>query len=83
IQDDVVQTESKLPMLRTIPWLGTLFRSTTVTHTKRNLMLLLRPPVVLDGAGRAWISGKKSSDIRVIDGRRSPEGRGSILPVGD
>ncbi|MBH9332810.1 GspD family T2SS secretin variant XcpQ [Pseudomonas aeruginosa] len=80
IQDDVVQAESKVPLLGDIPWLGKLFRSTKDTHTKRNLMVFLRPTVVLDGAGLAAISGKKYSDIRVLDGRRSPEGRGSILP---
>ncbi|MBG7048779.1 GspD family T2SS secretin variant XcpQ [Pseudomonas aeruginosa] len=80
IQDDVVQAESKVPLLGDIPWLGKLFRSTKATHTKRNLMVFLRPTVVLDGAGLAAISGKKYSDIRVLDGRRSPEGRGSILP---
>ncbi len=80
IQDDVVQAESKVPLLGDIPWLGKLFRSTKDTHTKRNLMAFLRPTVVLDGAGLAAISGKKYSDIRVLDGRRSPEGRGSILP---
>lgn len=80
IQDDVVQAESKVPLLGDIPWLGKPFRSTKDTHTKRNLMVFLRPTVVLDGAGLAAISGKKYSDIRVLDGRRSPEGRGSILP---
>ncbi|MGE1388675.1 GspD family T2SS secretin variant XcpQ [Pseudomonas aeruginosa] len=80
IQDDVVQAESKVPLLGDIPWLGKLFRSTKDTHTKRNLMVFLRPTVVLDGAGLAAISRKKYSDIRVLDGRRSPEGRGSILP---
>ncbi len=80
IQDDVVQAESKVPLLGDIPWLGKLFRSTKDTHTKRNLMVFLRPTVVLDGAGLAAISGKKYSDIHVLDGRRSPEGRGSILP---
>ncbi|HBO8477833.1 TPA: GspD family T2SS secretin variant XcpQ [Pseudomonas aeruginosa] len=80
IQDDVVQAESKVPLLGDIPWLGKLFRSTKDTHTKRNLMVFLRPTVVLDGAGLAAISGKKYSDIRALDGRRSPEGRGSILP---
>lgn len=80
IQDDVVQAESKVPLLGDIPWLGKLFRSTKDTHTKRNLMVFLRPTVVLDGAGLAAISGKKYRDIRVLDGRRSPEGRGSILP---
>ena len=81
IQDDVSQAESKVPLLGDIPFLGRLFRSTKDTHTKRNLMVFLRPTVVRDSAGLAALSGKKYSDIRVIDGTRGPEGRPSILPT--
>ncbi|MCO3983158.1 type II secretion system protein GspD, partial [Pseudomonas aeruginosa] len=81
IQDDVSQAESKVPLLGDIPLLGRLFRSTKDTHTKRNLMVFLRPTVVRDSAGLAALSGKKYSDIRVIDGTRGPEGRPSILPT--
>lgn len=68
-------------LLGDIPFLGRLFRSTKDTHTKRNLMVFLRPTVVRDSAGLAALSGKKYSDIRVIDGTRGPEGRPSILPT--
>ncbi|MGV8321456.1 type II secretion system protein GspD, partial [Pseudomonas aeruginosa] len=75
IQDDVSQAESKVPLLGDIPLLGRLFRSTKDTHTKRNLMVFLRPTVVRDSAGLAALSGKKYSDIRVIDGTLGREGR--------
>lgn len=72
IQDDVsCRVEGSL--LGDIPLLGRLFRSTKDTHTKRNLMVFLRPTVVRDSAGLAALSGKKYSDIRVIDGTRGPE----------
>ncbi|CAD5109755.1 type II secretion system secretin GspD [Zestomonas carbonaria] len=78
IQDDVTQTDSKIPLLGDIPWLGRLFRSTRDTHIKRNLMVFLRPSIVRDGAGLAALSGKKYSDIRVLGGTdRGP----SILPA--
>nr|WP_309109566.1 type II secretion system secretin GspD [Pseudomonas sp. Q2-TVG4-2] len=78
IQDDVTRTESKVPLLGDIPWLGALFRSTQETHVKRNLMVFLRPTVIRDRAGLAALSGKKYSDIRVIEtGSDSP----SILPA--
>lgn len=78
IQDDVTQTNSKVPLLGDIPLLGALFRSTQESHVKRNLMVFLRPTVIRDRAGLAALSGKKYSDIRVIEtGSDSP----SILPA--
>lgn len=79
IQDDVTQTDSKVPLLGDIPWLGRLFRSTKDTHIKRNLMVFLRPTVIRDAAGLAALSGKKYSDIRVLGDVRS-DYRPGILP---
>ncbi|MCY1499807.1 Type II secretion system protein D [compost metagenome] len=79
IQDDVTQTDSKIPLLGDIPVLGRLFRSTKDTHIKRNLMVFLRPSIVRDGAGLAALSGKKYSDIRVLGGQ--DDKRPSILPA--
>jgi general secretion pathway protein D len=79
IQDDITQTDSKVPLLGDIPILGRLFRSTKDTHVKRNLMVFLRPTVVRDRAGIAALSGKKYNDIRIV-GEHDKEGRPSILP---
>lgn len=48
IRDQIVETESKVPLLGDIPLLGWLFRSTQETHEKRNLMVFLKPTIVLD-----------------------------------
>lgn len=66
IQDDVTQSESSVPLLGDIPLLGALFRSSKEVHTKRNLMVFLRPTIVRDSAGMAALTGKKYSDIRVL-----------------
>lgn len=85
IQDDVTRNNSKVPLLGDIPLLGHLFRSSKSTHVKRNLMVFLRPTVVLNAAGLAALSGKKYSDIRVlggVQGERShllPEERGQLF----
>ncbi|MDH4569463.1 type II secretion system protein GspD [Pseudomonas sp. BN414] len=79
IQDDITQTDSKVPLLGDIPILGRLFRSTRDTHVKRNLMVFLRPTVVRDRAGLAALSGKKYNDIRIV-GDHDKEGRPAILP---
>ncbi|WP_312442655.1 MULTISPECIES: type II secretion system secretin GspD [Stutzerimonas] len=77
IQDDVTRTNAKVPLLGDIPFLGALFRSTQETHVKRNLMVFLRPTVIRDRAGLAALSGKKYSDIRVIE---TDSASPSILP---
>ncbi|WP_263144233.1 type II secretion system secretin GspD [Pseudomonas sp. RIT-PI-AD] len=79
IQDDVTQSDSKVPLLGDIPFLGRLFRSTKNGHVKRNLMVFLRPTVVRDGAGLAALSGKKYSDIRVL-GDQPTERQRNLLP---
>lgn len=78
IQDDVTRTASKVPLLGDIPLLGALFRSTQESHVKRNLMVFLRPTVIRDRAGLAALSGKKYSDIRVIETESDSP---SILPA--
>ncbi len=79
IQDDVTQSESKVPLLGDIPLLGALFRSTKDVHTKRNLMVFLRPTIIRDATGLAALSGKKYSDIRIL-GAAGQEQIPSILP---
>lgn len=79
IQDDVTEAISKVPLLGDMPLIGGLFRSTSQAHTKRNLMVFLRPTVVRDGAGLAALSGKKYSDIRILGDGGEP-GSPSILP---
>jgi general secretion pathway protein D len=46
IQDDVTESVKKVPLLGDIPLLGALFRYTSSTHNKRNLMVFLRPTVL-------------------------------------
>lgn len=80
IQDDVTEAVSKVPLLGDIPLIGGLFRSTSQAHTKRNLMVFLRPTIVRDGAGLAALSGKKYGDIRILGNGGDKDGRPSILP---
>jgi general secretion pathway protein D len=48
IEDKFVQTQSKVPVLGDIPFLGALFRSESRTKTRTNLMVFLRPVVMRD-----------------------------------
>ncbi|MCP5207100.1 MAG: type II secretion system secretin GspD [Hahellaceae bacterium] len=46
IADDQRLSESKVPLLGDIPYLGVLFKSTSMKKTKRNLLVFLRPTIL-------------------------------------
>ena len=57
IDDNLQDSEDKVPFLGDIPWLGTLFRYHNRTHGKTNLMVFLRPTVIR--------SNEQNSDVAV------------------
>lgn len=46
ITDNVTMSESKVPLLGDIPWIGRLFRSEKASVTKQNLVVFLRPTIL-------------------------------------
>ncbi len=48
MQDDYQVSNSKVPLLGDIPWIGQLFRSETKQRQKTNLMVFLRPVIISD-----------------------------------
>ncbi len=64
IQDDVTHGRSSVPLLGSIPGLGRLFSSTRDTRVKRNLMVFLRPTVILGQSAAGDISTRKYLDLR-------------------
>jgi general secretion pathway protein D len=63
ISDDIVETESKVPLLGDIPLLGWLFKSKSTKHVKRNLMVFLRPTIVLDKQKATLLTEEKYNGI--------------------
>ncbi|MCG8612857.1 MAG: type II secretion system secretin GspD, partial [Pseudomonadales bacterium] len=59
IQDDHKTAVSKVPLLGDIPWLGALFRSTSVTKTKTNLLVFLKPTILRDKEDSQKIADEK------------------------
>ncbi|WP_432460321.1 type II secretion system secretin GspD [Agarivorans sp. QJM3NY_25] len=64
LDDQIEESESKVPLLGDIPILGHLFRSTNSKKTKRNLMIFIRPTIIRDAATMQNISSRKYSQIR-------------------
>ena len=67
ISDDIVETESKVPLLGDIPLLGWLFKSKSTQHVKRNLMVFLRPTIVLDKQKATTLTQDKYNGIWEFD----------------
>lgn len=74
IDEDVQESESKVPLLGDIPLLGHLFKSTSVTKQKRNLMVFIKATIVRDGSAISGISKQKYNYIRAEQLKRDEEG---------
>jgi general secretion pathway protein D len=90
IDEDVQESISKVPLLGDIPLLGHLFKSTTVSKRKRNLMVFIRPTIIRDGITSNKISLQKYNYIRAEQLKRQSEGvplmpftEGPSLPAWD
>jgi general secretion pathway protein D len=64
IQDELRETEQRVPGLGDIPILGWLFRSSRTTKVKTNLMVFLHPVILKDAAISANYTADKYNFIR-------------------
>ncbi|KPH56734.1 general secretion pathway protein GspD [Pseudoalteromonas porphyrae] len=64
IDEDVQESVSKVPLLGDIPILGHLFRSTSTSKRKRNLIIFIRPTIIRDGIKMNKLSHSKYNFIR-------------------
>jgi general secretion pathway protein D len=74
IDEDVQESVSKVPLLGDIPILGHLFKSTSTSVRKRNLMVFIRPTIIRDGVTMNEISHKKYQYIRAEQLKRQSQG---------
>ncbi|GAA0854912.1 type II secretion system secretin GspD [Aliiglaciecola litoralis] len=82
IDEEVQESVSKVPLLGDIPFFGNLFKSTTTSKRKRNLMVFIRPTIVRDGVTMNKISHKKYNFIRAQQLKRQAEGI-ALMPLTD
>lgn len=74
IDEQVQESESKVPLLGDIPFIGRLFRSTSNTVSKRNLMVFIRPTIIRDDHTLTEISGRKYGYMRARQLDRAEHG---------
>ncbi len=80
IQDDVKKSVAKVPLLGDIPVLGYLFRASSSSKVKRNLLVFLRPTLLRDTASTAELSARHYENIRSLQVNVSKNGKLSRLP---
>ncbi len=64
IDERALESESKVPLLGDIPYLGQLFRSTSSQVEKKNLMVFIKPTIIRDGMTADGITQRKYNFIR-------------------
>ena len=62
-EDDLQESISRVPILGSIPILGRLFSSSAESRVQRNLMVFLRPTILIDSADVSTLSGEKYNYI--------------------
>ncbi len=77
IQDQLVQSEQRVPILGSIPLLGALFRSTSAQKTKTNLMFFIRPTILRDDQQAAFATNAKYNFMRELQLGSGPD---RVLP---
>ncbi len=63
IADDIRNSVSKVPLLGDIPYLGSLFSSSEIKKSKRNLMVFLRPTILRDKEQSRIVSESLYNDL--------------------
>jgi general secretion pathway protein D len=64
IDDQITDTESGVPFLRSIPIIGSLFQYRSVNKTKRNLMLFIRPSILRKESDGDYYTRRKYDAVR-------------------
>jgi len=82
IDNDVQESEQKIPLLGDIPWLGRLFSSTATSKRKTNLMVFIRPSIITDTSEINSVSSKKYNYMRALQMDRKMRGI-ALMPLTD
>ena len=79
ITDEAQESESRVPILGSIPIIGELFKTRSGSKDKRNLMVFIRPTILRDGAKAAFETNAKYNVLREQQLARK-NGKVNLLP---
>ncbi|MFM0645496.1 type II secretion system secretin GspD [Paraburkholderia bryophila] len=75
MQDNYQVSNSKVPLLGDIPWIGQLFRSEQKTRNKTNLMVFLRPVIINDRSTAQAVTSNRYDYIQGVQGAYKSDNR--------
>lgn len=81
VDDQVTESDQKVPLLGDIPIMGNLFKSRSSSVTKRSLMVFIRPVIIRDRNTSAFQTNSKYRFIRDVQLGESEDG--SVLMMKD
>lgn len=64
IQDQITDSKSGVPLLSSIPFIGSLFQYRSVSKTKQNLMLFIRPSILRKRTDGDYYTRRKYDAVR-------------------
>lgn len=64
IRDELQETENKVPLLGDLPGIGRLFKSTSTSTVKRNLMVFIHPTILRDSQSGSAASRDRYENIQ-------------------
>lgn len=82
LEDQLRESDQRVPFLGSIPFVGALFRARTTDKVKTNLMVFIRPKILRDSAQAALETDAKYNYIRNVQqqGRGGEGGNVAIMP---
>ena len=83
IKDSIRTQQSGVPLLRSIPYVGALFRWNKESRTKTNLMVFLRPTIVRSREDIRQISDKRYNALHNLSQSASKDSNSLLLPSSD
>ncbi|MDH5424544.1 MAG: type II secretion system secretin GspD [Gammaproteobacteria bacterium] len=78
VQDRVLDSFDRVPVLGDIPLLGRLFQSQTSSKVKQNLMVFMRPSILRDLASSSRVTNRKYNYMRAQQLESGQKGYGLI-----
>lgn len=81
MSDDTSNSSSKVPLLGDLPVLGSLFRSSSASGTKRNLIVFLQPTILHDGKQLSQLSQRRYQHLKMLQLELDTTGNLKKIPL--
>ncbi|WP_438463012.1 type II secretion system secretin GspD [Marinomonas sp. PE14-40] len=78
IQDNITESKQKVPFLGDIPFIGALFRSSSFSIDKKNLLVFIRPTIIRGKANVDSVTNKQYQGFRAVEIQMSSPREGGL-----